>query len=283
MDWSKAKNILIISFIFTNIFLAYVLFFINQDGEKVEIQDEFIEDVVGLLAKKSIKIDTKIPKEIPNLPVMSVQYEIYQTQKVLEQFLGEYVEEFSQGVKTYRNGEKSVRFENNNKKIIYKDEALMNRKIKSNITKEKAIKKGEDFIVSKGFDLKNTKLSFVTEKNEVYKLFFNKVIDDVSVEATDMTVEVSSEGVISFERYWINKIEKEKQILRPTSAPKALLRLLARDEYHGKTIKKIEICYYFNIDDYKEDENLMDSKGGVAVPTWKFVFQDGEKVFLEEN
>lgn len=282
MDWSKAKNILIISFIFTNIFIAYVLFSVNKDQEKVEIQDEFIEDVVALLAKESIKIDTEVPKEIPSLPIVSVEYEVYDTKKILERFLGSYTEEFVDGIITYRNDKKTVQFERNNKKIIYRDENLSNQDIKNAITKEEAIKKSEDFVITNGFDFKNTKLGFVTEQDGVYKLFYNNVVDDITVEQTNMTLEISSEGIISFERYWIYKAEKEVQVLKPTSAPKALLRLLARDEYHGKTIKKIEICYYFNMDDYRDDE-LGDSKGGVAVPTWKFVFQDGEKVFLEEN
>lgn len=283
MDWSKAKNILIISFILTNIFLAYVLFSVRQDEEKIELQDEFIGYVVELLAKESIKVDTEVPKKIPSLPIVSVEYEVYDIEKTLKRFLDTYIEEFVDEKKVYRNDKKIVQFEENNKKLIYKDSSLIDDNGKTDITKLDAIKTAEDFITTHGFDLKNTKLSFVLEKDGIYKLFYNKVIDGIIVEQTDMTLEVSSQGVMSFERYWIKSIEREKQILKPTSAPKALLRLLARDEYHGKTIKKIEICYYFNIDDYKEDANLGDSKGGLAVPTWRFVFQDGEKVFLEEN
>lgn len=282
MDWSKAKNILIISFIFTNIFLAYTLFSVSQSQRKIEVQDEFIEDVVELLSKKSIEIDTDIPGEIPSMPIVSVEYEVYDTQRILERFLGYYKEESWDGLKTYRNGEKTVRFESNNKKIIYKDEGLSKKELKDELSQEKAIKKGEDFIRTHGFDLKDTELSLVVKEGGIYKLYYNKVIDDVAVEQTNMIVELSSQGVISFERYWIYRIDKEKQILKPTSAYKALLRLLAREQYYGKTIKDIEICYYFNIDDYGDDD-LRDSRGGVAVPTWKIMFQDGEKVFLEEN
>ena len=282
MDWSKAKNILIVAFIFTNIFLTYVLFSVNQDQEKVEVEDQFIEDVVALLAKKSIKVETDIPKKIPSLPIVSVEYEVYDVQKVLKNFLGSYKEELENGTKLYRDGKRTVKFQTNNKRLIYEDEGLLKQEIIGEISEEEAINKAEEFIISHGFDLNNTKLSFVLLEDGRYKLFYNKEMDGVSVEQTNMVIELSSQGIMRFERYWINKVGREKQILKPTSAPKALLRLLARDEYHGKTIKKIEICYYFNIDDYK-DKDLKDSKGGLAVPTWKFVFQDGEKVFLEEN
>lgn len=283
MDWSKAKNILIISFILTNIFLAYVLYSVNQDEEKIEIQDEFIEDVIELLAQKSIKIDTEVPKEIPSLNIASIEYEVYDAVKIAKKFLHNYTEELIGDKKVYRNGKKTIKFQDNNKRLIYKDESLLNNERKNDLTKENAIKTAEEFINTHEFDLKNTELSLVLEQNGIYKLFYNKVLGDVAVEQSDMVIEVSSNGVISFERYWIKNIEKQNQILKLTSAPKALLRLLARDEYSGNTIKKIEICYYFNIDDYKEDANLKDSKGGLAVPTWKIVFQDGEKVFLEEN
>ena len=98
-----------------------------------------------------------------------------------------------------------------------------------------------------------------------------------------MTLEISSGGVISFERYWIHNIEKGSEAIVISSAPKALLRLLNREEHYGKTIKQIDVCYYFNMKQYKEGISFNDSTGGVASPTWRFVFEDGEKIFLEEN
>lgn len=283
MDWSKAKNILIIAFILTNIFLAYVLFTIDKGRETISIQDEFIEDVVGLLEKQAIRVDAEVPKNIPSLPTISVEYEAYDIPKVLGEFLGSYTGEMINGKKTYVNGKRNVYFGKNDKKISYRNENIERDSSETLLTKDEAIKKSEDFIISHGFKLDDARLNYIVEKEGAYELEYNKLMGDIVIEETHMKIEISSKGLIAFERYWIQNIEEENRMLSPTSAPKALLRLLARDEYYGKTIKKIDLCYYFNVDAYKENVPLDDSTGGIAVPTWRFVFEDGEKVFLEEN
>lgn len=283
MDWSKAKNILIISLIFTNIFLAYVLFNLDREEQVIVVEDKFIEDVLELLAKQSIKVKTQVPKKTPNLPIVSIEYEVYNTEKVLKKFLGEYEEKLENGQMIYKNENLAIRFEKNNKKLIYEDHSLIDSDKKAKLTQEEAISLAEDFILDHGFNLKKAKLNFVTENDGIYELQYNKAIQDIIVEETEMNLTVSSQGIHSFERYWIKNIEEEKQTIKPTSATKALLRLLVRDEYYGKTINGIDICYYFNMEDYKKDSNLENSTGGIAIPTWRISFDDGEKVFLKEN
>ena len=72
-DWSKAKTILVIAFIITNLLLIYVLVGENHIYEPT-LKDEFIDEVIALLAEGH-KARTDIPKEIPRLNSMIVEYE----------------------------------------------------------------------------------------------------------------------------------------------------------------------------------------------------------------
>ena len=59
MDWSKAKTILIISFLLFNIFLFLTIMLSDSEGV---IQSDYIVYAEEYLRSKEITIDTKIPK-----------------------------------------------------------------------------------------------------------------------------------------------------------------------------------------------------------------------------
>ena len=74
MDWSKAKTILIVAFIITNILLIYV--FIGEKGiEEPTLKEDFIGNVEKLLKDKDIYLATEIPTDMPYLNTMNVSYE----------------------------------------------------------------------------------------------------------------------------------------------------------------------------------------------------------------
>lgn len=282
MDWTKAKNILIIAFVVTSIFLAYILLKIKHDDSEIVMDDSFIEEVVRLLNEEDINIDTRIPRTNPKLPIISLEYETYESEEIVPNFLGS-LEDITIDDEIYINGEETVKFEKNNKKLVYQDDALIYEDNKKEISKAQAIRMAIEFINNHGFDLKDVKFESYFEEDNIHRIVYNKEVDGIIIEETYMTVELSSNGITSFERYWIENIEKRNKNLVVSTAPKSLLKLLNREEYHGKTIEQIDLCYYFNVDDYKKSVSFNDSIGGVASPAWRFIFEDKEKVFLDEN
>lgn len=283
MDWSKAKNILIMAFIVTNIILAYALFNIDSDDEAIKVDDEFISEVKSILESENIKIDAKIPNQSPSLSTVSVEYESYEVRDTAKKFLGDFREEYMVGIKKYVSGEKMVEFFDGNKRIVYRDFGLRQSGQKTRISRQEALETVKNFLSKTGFDLNDAKLSFYKEEDLIHEFEYSKVIGDIPLEETSMKIEVSSGGVLVFERYWMKNAKNEDRILSASSAPKALLRLLTREQYYGKTIVDIGICYYFDTDRYIKSVGVKENTGGVAVPTWRFVFSDGEKAFLEEN
>lgn len=77
MDWSKAKNIFIISFLVLNVILCYQLWFSReQKVETVQLTKSRVDEVYQMLKLKQIESLVEIPKEAPNLNFLYVQYVI---------------------------------------------------------------------------------------------------------------------------------------------------------------------------------------------------------------
>lgn len=70
MDWSKAKNILIIALIATNIFLLITYFAESKNDKSIINEDALITVLKG----KNIFIDTEIPEKYEKMPAITIEY-----------------------------------------------------------------------------------------------------------------------------------------------------------------------------------------------------------------
>jgi len=279
MDWSKAKNILIIAFIITNLFLAYVLI----DSKNIDnpiIDDEFITDVRNLLLEKDIKIDSTIPTEIPSLPLLTIEYETYKPVDLASKFLGQYTTENIEGKEYYRNGTETLIINNENEIIYTNDDNV--KKIES-LEKKDLIKIAEDFIKDKGFASNDYKLSDFRESNGTYYIEYNKVIQDTFFEKSYMKFNIDASGIKKFERYWVSSAELGDNNMTLMSAPRALLKLITMKDAYGKTITDISACYYLDLQKHMSIGDPKKMKSGNATLAWRIQFSDGTKIFLEDN
>lgn len=74
MDWSRAKSILIISFLCLNLLLFYQLWInINNHAGTDLSYTELSEETYQLLNNKNIQLDSSIPKETPSLSEITVR------------------------------------------------------------------------------------------------------------------------------------------------------------------------------------------------------------------
>ena len=281
MDWSKAKNILIIAFIITNIFLAYVL--INSRNTNVPlVGDDFIKDVKAFLLEKNINIAVDIPKDIPSMPLFRIKYEVYKSQDIANKFIGEkYTTETINGYEYFVNGNESVTTKNGNG-IFYENTSTI--PVYNDLTPNKAEGIAKRFIRDKGFLDDDYKLSVISHANDTYFIEYTKVIDNFYFEKSYMRFSISRAGINRFERYWIESAESDDSItVTIMSAPRALLKLLAMEEAYGKTIEEISICYYLDPEKHIGTSDSSNTIGGKATPAWRVIFNDGTKIFLEDN
>ncbi|NLK44397.1 MAG: hypothetical protein GX300_08395 [Tissierellia bacterium] len=279
MDWSKAKTILIIAFIVTNILLGYVLLSSEKQVETT-LKDSFVEDVIEILGRKEIIINTDIPREIPSLNTLTVEYEAiepYEANRIF--FNGEGKVEnkeagvieivFEEEYLTITN-KKYLSYTNNNMKEMYPD-----------LNEEKAIELALDFLEQRKYNVSDMKLSFIKRYENGYNLEFTKLYNDRYLEKSNTSVVIDSSGVKKMERMWLNPIEEGEKYIYINTAPKALLSLLSIEETHGKTIEEISLCYYFDPAEQDFIDNPNMAIRGKTIPAWRVLFEDGIKLIID--
>src|SRR2546428_11295117 len=76
MDWSRAKTILILSFLFLNVILGYQLW--NSKSKQTVLaadEEAIVADTRKLLDSKNIKLAKAFPTTIPDLKVITVKFD----------------------------------------------------------------------------------------------------------------------------------------------------------------------------------------------------------------
>lgn len=281
MDWSKAKTILIIAFIITNLILIYALYS-NVTVDEPTIKEDFIQDAINLLSNKNIKLNCEIPKEIPALSMITVEYEKREVADLNKAFFngfGYQDKKEERGVKIKKDESeiltildgRNIIYENNNDELKY-----------SSLNKEKVIQIGQKFLKEKSYSLDDMKLTFYKEEGNTYFLEYTKVYEGIYVENTYTKLEIDHRGVKRFERLWMNVIDESDGKIYISTAPKAVLSLLTMEETYGKTIEEISLCYYFDPQKQVAVGNPQNTKQGKAIPAWRIEFTDGYKVLLDE-
>lgn len=275
MDWSKAKTILIVAFLITNILLGLVLLSSEKQVETTT-HERFIEDVTKLLNKKNIFIDTEISREIPSLNNLTVEYEIlasYEANKNYFEGKGK-IESKDQDITTIIYNDEQVSIEN--KKILIYENKNQEEKYKD-LNEEKAKAIALDFLRDKKYDTSDMLLYYIKNQDNVYLLEFSKMYKDRYIEKANTIIEVDSRGVKKLERSWLNVLDEGETPIYISTAPKAILSLLSMEDVYGKTIKDISLCYYF---DPVESESK-DARKGNTTPVWRVLFDDGSKVIID--
>ena len=198
MDWSKAKTILIIALIITNIILGYSLY-IDQRIVDETLSADFVDKVVAQLENRNIKIDTDIPRKNPEINSLSVEYEKIDIEDLNNTFFdgkgtinikGKGLIEISYGDELISViNDKLIRYDSNG------------RQEKHDINSEEdAIEIATEFLSKKNIPHSDMKLSFVREKDGVYDLEFTKFYGDYYLESTFTNIRVDSTGVKRFDR-----------------------------------------------------------------------------------
>ncbi|MFA5576739.1 MAG: hypothetical protein WCZ27_02345 [Tissierellaceae bacterium] len=278
MDWSKAKTILIVAFIITNILLGYVLLSGERQTETT-IKDSFVEDVIGILDKKGIEVKGKIPREIPSLNTLTVEFENIDPHEVNMAFFqgnGELKIKSSVAELNYADesitivNKKTLLYENRSEEIDFPE-----------LDWEKARELALDFLAERNYDTSDMKLSHLIEKDGGFDLEFSKDYKGRYLENTMTLLRVDRGGIKSMERIWLNVLEEGEKPIYIYTAPKAILSLLTMEEAYGKTIEDISLCYYFDPLDQDFVNNPKDAKRGKTVPAWRVLFEDGTMIVID--
>lgn len=280
MDWSKAKTILIVSFIVVNIMLGISLID-RRDNTSTIANQELVEDSIRLLKNKDISVATDIPREIPSLKTLVVEYEVFKAHEVNKKFFDEKakVSLKMEGLVEMEDGHEKLTILNN-KHIIY--ESSKDSEDLSINSFEDAENIAKDFLRNLGYDTVDMKLSYIKEKDGRYSLEFSKLYNGKYLESAFTNIQLDKTGIKKLERLWLNIIEEGDVPIFISSAPKSILALLSINEAYGRTIKDISLCYYFDPEKHSYIQNPLEARQGRAIPAWRIQFEDGYKIFIDD-
>lgn len=109
---------------------------------------------------------------------------------------------------------------------------------------------------------------------------FTKTYKNNYVESAYTEIDLVGDKVVRMDRLWIDVIDETDEREPLPMATQSLLRLLSHDSLKGRTIKKIDPCYYFNPEAQGAVENLSHGIRGYATVAWRMELDGGEELVL---
>lgn len=288
MDWSKAKNVLIVAFIITNIFLVYHLEKDIFDQEDLQlISDTYVKNVEEYLAEAGIHLDIDIPREIISLPGLMVKYKVFEPEELAKEFLGQDYEALDNNV--FTSGSKMVQ-SISNKRFIYRN--LTDGGKSYPLDEEGATEISNQFLKQHNLmqeDLKLQQIYFgVIEefgKTPLYKLVYNQTYKNRFLAESYIHVYIRHKEVVGVEGMLLEFESTYGDKIKVIPATEALLRKMNEiiKDHQGQqdiTITAMELGYYFN----PIDINLTTwetIQAGTTTPSWKIVLNNGKTYYVE--
>ncbi|MBA1334683.1 MAG: hypothetical protein HPY66_2587 [Firmicutes bacterium] len=264
MDWSRAKTILIIAFIITNLFLGYNVWQKSSYGYVDErAKEERITEVVALLESKGVEVEVVIPRDTQMQGILTVEYmEIFPQELASLLFRDRSVYPVTQGNSVkYVDGSEILEIKNN-REVFYTNLDRRNGQ-GGNLLERDAIRIGETFLK----EIKLYKPGMVIDKiastETGYYINYIQQYQGRQVEVSLVQMEVTSKGVYSMHMLWLNPVRIDNNTKKIIPAIEALIKVVSKKEIAGKPpviIEGINLIYYFDWEDAKEGE---------AFPVWK--------------
>lgn len=183
MDWTKAKSILIVALLVTNLVLIAAYFFQNNSlkNDEKEMQDVTIK----LLEQKNIFVKTEIPQEHPRMAKLTVQYDKMNEEMVKEQ--------------------------------LARQKALP----ESELTDEKLISMTTEFIEKCNLTTENVTFDSIDRTGTDIVVKYKNYINGIAIEDSYIICTVRNGKIVDFKRYWLNPVEAgdiEKEVIPAVAA-----------------------------------------------------------------
>lgn len=273
MDWSKAKNIIIIFLIVINSMLMFVFVYSNDNNS---LTSEREKAIIKLLNKEDIQLQSEIPKNSTPMPMVSLTYKENDIEELKHIFFGT-AEDVKRSVEAnstiLKKDNRMLTIENS--MITYINEGNKDTIKNFDETSAKAIV--EQFIKN---DLKSkySKYKFHSTSilNNGYSFKYYETYNGYALYSNYMKFDVTNKGIESIQ---IDKYEPvgilgiDRDIC---SADEALLTFIykMREKKHNESIiiDKIELGY-------KLEEKLKKSTKGRAIPCYRISIKNNNKIY----
>jgi regulatory protein YycI of two-component signal transduction system YycFG len=222
MDWTKAKTILIIALLITNIFLLVTYTLSNSDNETSE--EELLRETIALLEEKNIYVKGELPSVYQKMPVLMVQYD-----RLDPDFL--------------------------RKKLA--EQTPMESKSGS---RKEIVKMVEAFLKDCGIWSPNVILDKVEQQDNKTYVHYKNEYEGYLVEDSYIICTVENGVITEVDRFWLKPKGLGQAKKATISASAALLSLMReKDQREAILVEDMELVYWLNPSDYEGETAISDT------------------------
>jgi hypothetical protein len=222
MDWTKAKTILIIALLITNIFLFVTYTVSNADNGPSE--EELLNETIALLEEKKIYVKDNLPGVHQKMPVLMVEYDRLDPD-LLRQKLAEQIP---------MDGEHGSR--------------------------EGILKKVETFLKDCDIWSPNVVLHKMEQQENKTLVHYRNEYEGILVEDSYIICTVENGIITEVDRFWLKPIGFGQGKKETISASAALINLMrSKDERDAILVEDMELVYWLNPSDYEGETAISDT------------------------
>lgn len=274
MNWNKAKSILLVCFLIIDAVLLTMYMKKNKDGGSLSISKD---DAIEILKAQEINIDEKELKKGGEYKGYILKYYDFDLDKINKNFFnGEAELDDRYDLKLLTKDEKSVSLSQGTL-FSYMDASEEEKY--PDMSMDKAIELANDFMRDKELMIRGMVFDGAYLDEDSYQVHFAVKHDDIYLENSFINFTIDKRGVRRVDAMCLEYINTEDELFTLADVKDKILSIIDKPEVKGKTIDKVDMCYYLDQVTLDQASELKITRLR-AVPHWRITFSDGYKMIL---
>lgn len=270
MNSGRIKTILIIMFLFTDVFLA--LSILTAKKEETSISPQVLDSAVQILGRHNISLDKSvIPSKIPPASILQADNVVSDYEGFAKAMLGDNFSSRKDGTFVGENAELTLSGDS----FYFK--SLKTSHTSQSYTVNEAQKTVFSYLKDLGFDISGAKVVFSSSDSGICYMKIRGFVQNLPVYSSEIDVTISKSGIISLSGSWFNP----RDSIGEDTALKSITGILVdfATSYSGakqKYIESIELGYsVFDSETYHKSASL--------IPVTKIVLDGKEEYFMDSR
>lgn len=268
MSWSRIKTILIILFLFTDIFLAVSIF--TAQKKETQISPEVYDASIKVLESYGITLnkDATLPR-ISASPILQADNAVTDYDKFAQLILGE---------DCVLN--EPLNYSSKNGKLIFSGDKFSFKSAKNDessesLTQKSAQKTAFSLLKELGFNMSDAKILSATENGTIWTFKIRDFAENRPVFSSEIEVTVSKSGILSLEGSWFNRKDIREQGGNIKSITGVLIDFATNCSYTTPAeITSVELGYsVFDSENYHKSASL--------IPVDRITLSDSTEYFID--
>jgi hypothetical protein len=222
MDWTKAKTILIVALLATNIILIAVYGHLAPASNTTD--QELETETIALLADKGIYIKGSLPLKHNNMPVLSVEYDRLDPNLLQEQLWDQ------------------IPIDENDR------------------SRQSMLELANHFLEKCGVLTDTVELESVNQTGTTTTVTYRNVYQEILVEDSYIICTIEGGQVVKMDRYWAKPVEFGRTKRATISPSAALISIVSEKHELGSVmVEKVEMVYWLDPTNYGGENTVSDT------------------------